>query len=188
MVEIMIVSSFRRRTSGALVLATSIVLGTAGAVLAYRTVAGPTPAPASAPPAVTLPSAAAEPVQQKPVIRLAPCKAPAVLERGTCVTRVVREVVVPAPAAPAAAAAGRTSDEGRSGGERGGERRAASRGSDDRDRSEGDRDEREDRDDRDDRDEDHEDHEDREDRDDLDEDHEDHEDHEEEDHEDHEDD
>ena len=41
-----------RRASGALVLATSIALGAAGAVTAYRTVAGPAPGEVSAPPAL----------------------------------------------------------------------------------------------------------------------------------------
>lgn len=98
--------SQRGAASGALVatLTASIALGAAGSVLAYRTVAGPTvESSVTQQPAIAAgadPAVAAETARERPRARWAPCRVPAKLEKGVCVTEVVREVVVPQPAAP----------------------------------------------------------------------------------------
>lgn len=153
-------------------LTASIALGAAGSVAVYRMVAGPSVTT----PALAQPSAeeAQEPApaaaKVKPKVKWAPCQPPAVLEKGVCVTDVVKTVVLPAAAsAPVAGAPAARS----------GERARSASGNDDRRDRDDDREDRND-DRNDDRDDEREDHEDE---DHEDEDHED-EDHEDEDHED----
>ncbi|WP_370249352.1 hypothetical protein [Nocardioides sp.] len=96
-------------------LIASLAVGTAGAVVVYRGVAGPAAEPTPTPDlaAATSPSATPSPTAEPtptPVVKLAPCEAPAKLEKGVCVTEQVRTVVVP-PAAPAQAAPAPASDD-----------------------------------------------------------------------------
>ncbi|MCX6401856.1 MAG: hypothetical protein NTX33_18235 [Propionibacteriales bacterium] len=135
-------------------LTASIALGAAGSVAVYRMVAGPsvtTPALALPSAEETQEAAPAQAVEVKPKVKWAPCKPPAVLEKGVCVTDVVKTVVVPPVASAPAAGAPAARSSGRA--------RAAS-GNDDRrdrgdDRGRGD-DRDDDRDDEDHEDEDHE--------------------------------
>ena len=86
------------------VMSVAVLAGLAGSAVAYQA--------ASAPPdgrapqqvvQVTPAEAAAAPAKER--VRFAPCKRSAHLEKGVCVTDVVRTVVLPAaPAAPAAPA------------------------------------------------------------------------------------
>ena len=84
----------------------ALVAGLAGGTTTYLVAAQPaseSPAPdAVRTTAVTVPAVAPAPRTQKPIVRLAPCKPPAVREGKACVTDVVETVVLPAPAAPAA--------------------------------------------------------------------------------------
>ncbi|MBS2938440.1 hypothetical protein KDN32_11865 [Nocardioides sp. J2M5] len=96
------------------VVSALLAAGTAGSVAAYRSQAGVD--------VVTRPAAQETPgapattdAQPRQRVRWAPCPAGSVLERGTCVTDVVRTVVLPstpqpAPASPAGAVRG--SDDG----------------------------------------------------------------------------
>lgn len=89
---------------------TSVMLaaGIAGSVAAYRTQAGapetirPTAPTAPAAPAASRHGAGATHHQQRPRVRWAPCPAGSTLEQGTCVTDVVRTVVLSAPSRTAA--------------------------------------------------------------------------------------
>ncbi|HWJ82968.1 MAG TPA: hypothetical protein VNS55_12090 [Nocardioides sp.] len=102
----------------------ALAAGVAGSVAAYRTQSAQDVA-------VTTPTStstdAAQPVASDPPrrkVRWAPCPDGSKLEKGVCVTDVVRTVVVPAPAAPApapapvpvAANAGTSAGEGDDGG------------------------------------------------------------------------
>lgn len=114
------------KTLTAGVVSALLAAGTAGSVAAYRSQAGVD--------VVTRPAAQETPEapvtahgQPRQRMRWAPCPAGSVLERGTCVTDVVRTVVLPstpqpAPASPAGAVRG--SDDGaddQSGGTEGGD-------------------------------------------------------------------
>src|SRR6186713_345843 len=85
-----------------LVAGTATVAGVAGGVAVYQLTAPPEFKPSQAAPA-----AAATPKARAPKgeVRFAPCRPPAVLEGGKCVTTQVQTVTIPAPAAPAPAPA-----------------------------------------------------------------------------------
>lgn len=79
------------------VLVAALALGAGGALVGFDLGGGNTAEPEpAAPTSSAAPSAKAEGQQRRPV-RLAPCRKPAVLEKGVCVTDEVRTVVVPAP-------------------------------------------------------------------------------------------
>ena len=85
-----------------LVAGTATVAGVAGGVAVYQITA-----PAEFTPSQAAPAAAATPKARAAngETRFAPCRPPAVLEGGKCVTTQVQTVTLPAPAAPAAPAA-----------------------------------------------------------------------------------
>jgi uncharacterized membrane protein YgcG len=85
-----------------LVAGTATVAGVAGGVAVYQITA-----PAEFTPSQAAPAAAATPKARAAngETRFAPCRPPAVLEGGKCVTTTVQTVTLPAPAAPAAPAA-----------------------------------------------------------------------------------
>lgn len=107
----------------------AMTAGLAGGTATYLVAAQPSPS--SVPPArtapVTVPAAADTVKPQKPIVKLAPCKPPAVREGKACVTEVVETVVLPAPAAPASpapvrhpvASSGDDDDHGSNGGHHG---------------------------------------------------------------------
>ncbi|GAA2146835.1 hypothetical protein GCM10009844_23440 [Nocardioides koreensis] len=83
------------------ILSAAALAGLAGSTVAYgwgSSGAG-SPAPVSSPRSTERPHA--QVVRPGSAFRWAPCRPPAHLEHGVCVTDVVRTVVVPAPAAPA---------------------------------------------------------------------------------------
>jgi translation initiation factor IF-2 len=85
-----------------LVAGTATVAGVAGGVAVYQITA-----PAEFTPSQAAPATAATPKARAAngETRFAPCRPPAVLEGGKCVTTTVQTVTLPAPAAPAAPAA-----------------------------------------------------------------------------------
>lgn len=85
------------RTTSALVAVAATAAGTVGAAWAYD---------AASPPGQPVPVASSTPAQAKavakrPLLVWAPCRPPAVLRWGACVTDRVRTVVLPAPPVPA---------------------------------------------------------------------------------------
>jgi len=96
------------KTFPALVLAAVLAVGLLGGLAAYQVASGATTASAqqaSAPVAAAPAAPVARKAHQRPTVRWAPCKPPAVLRGKACVTDQVRTVVVPAPAAAAPAPA-----------------------------------------------------------------------------------
>jgi len=85
------------------VLSLSLAAGLVGSVAAYRATAGEVePEPASATPSAVSTAPARQLVVAGTTFAWAPCEPGARLERGTCVTDVVRTVVVPAAVVPGA--------------------------------------------------------------------------------------
>src|SRR4051794_14670069 len=87
-----------------LVLALALLFGSAGAVLAFQSAAGPGLPAASSTAAPSTPAATPRPVARsgrhpaRPRARWAPCPSGTTLVEGACVTDVVRTVTLPAPA------------------------------------------------------------------------------------------
>lgn len=78
-------------------MSVALALGALGAVGAYRAVVQAGAASVREVPVASVPSRVAAP-HRPTVVRWAPCKPPAVLRHGACVTERVREVVLPAAA------------------------------------------------------------------------------------------
>jgi hypothetical protein len=78
----------------------ALTAGLAGGTATYLVAAQPTPS-SEAPPVRTTEVSATSPAPtvapSKPIVKLAPCKPPAVREGKACVTDVVETVVIPAP-------------------------------------------------------------------------------------------
>lgn len=94
-------SRFSQRGASTFALAAltaSLGLGTAGSVVVYRSVSGPAASTPAAPSTGDSTDDATDEAtdEASPEVRFAPCEPPAVLERGVCVTDVVKTVEIPA--------------------------------------------------------------------------------------------